>query len=46
MTGNSGKTAKQLLKDIFNIKELPDSELYILLGIFALIIILGVFKII
>jgi len=37
---------KQFIKEIFNIKELPDSELYILLGIFALIILLGVFKII
>jgi hypothetical protein len=37
---------KQFIKEIFEIEKLPDSELYILLGIFALIILLGVFKII
>jgi len=37
---------KQFIKEIFNIEKLPDSELYILLGIFALIILLGIFKII
>lgn len=37
---------KQFLKEIFNIEKLPDSELYILLGIFALIVVLGVFNII
>jgi hypothetical protein len=33
---------KQFLKEIFEIEKLPDSELYILLGIFALIIVLGI----
>lgn len=33
--------AKKLLKEIFNIEKLPDSELYILLGIFILIVLLG-----
>jgi hypothetical protein len=37
---------KQFIKEIFNIEKLPDSELYILLGIFALIVILGVLRII
>jgi len=38
--------AKKLLKEIFNIEKLPDSELYILLGIFALLFALGALKII
>jgi|GEM_PF-3698032 len=37
---------KKLLKEIFQIEDLPDKELYFLLSIFALIIILGIFQII
>ena len=34
--------AKKFLKEIFDIQNVPDQELYILLGIFALIIALGI----
>lgn len=37
---------KHFLKEIFDIEHLPDKELYILFGIFALIIVLGMLKII
>lgn len=37
---------KKILKELFEIENLPDKELYFLLSIFALIIILGIFQII
>jgi len=37
---------KQFLKEILNIEQLPDKELYFLLGVFLLIIVLGFLSII
>jgi hypothetical protein len=40
------RKTKKILKEIFEIENLPDKELYILLSIFALIVVLGLFQII